>query len=496
MTLHDLLDAQDDAIYNIVTKGAPPQGALPLTDEMLRTWASGDLFGLTQAAGMGWPLAETLGPQFLILGTMGGIRAPDGKPIALGFHTGHWEVGLLMQAAAQQLKSLGGVPFATYCSDPCDGRTQGTVGMFDSLPFRNDAAQVMGRQIRSLPQRRGLIGVATCDKGLPAMMMALAAARDLPCVLVPGGVTLPPTHGEDTAKVQTIGARYAHGEISLAEAAAAGCSACGSPGGGCQFLGTAATSQVVAEAMGLSLPHTALAPSGQTVWLDAAARSATAAWRLMQRGLATRDVLTDASIRNAMVVHAAFGGSTNLVLHIPAVAFAAGLRRPSVDDWHDVNLQTPRFVDALPNGPVNHPTVQVFLAGGVPEVMLHLRELGLLELDALTATCETLGDVLQWWEASPRRTRMRALLRERDGVDPDDVIIPPAEARRRGMTSTVCFPRGNLCPEGSVVKATSIDPRVVDADGVYRKTGPAKVFTTERDAIAAIKGRSERRVAP
>ena len=130
-----------------------------------------------------------------------------------------------MQAAAREIKSYGGVPFAAFCSDPCDGRTQGTTGMYDSLPYRNDAATVLGRLIRSLPQRRGLIGVATCDKGLPAMMIALAAARDLPSAIVPGGVTLPPTQGEDAGKVQSIGARYAHGEITLDEAAIAGCAA-------------------------------------------------------------------------------------------------------------------------------------------------------------------------------------------------------------------------------------------------------------------------------
>jgi putative YjhG/YagF family dehydratase len=445
---------------------------------------------------MGWNPADLLGPQYLILSTQGGVRAPDGTPIALGYHTGHWEVGLLVQAAAREVKGFGGVPFAAYCSDPCDGRTQGTTGMFDSLPYRNDAAIVLGRLIRSLPQRSAVIGVATCDKGLPAMMLALAAARDLPGIIVPGGVTLPPTVGEDAGKVQSIGARYAHGEITLDEAAIAGCAACGTPGGGCQFLGTAATSQVVAEALGIALPHSALAPSGQPVWLDLATSSARAVRGLVSRGIKMRDVLTPASIKNAMVVHAACGGSTNLLLHIPAIAFAAGLPRPTVADWSEVNRHVPRFVSVLPNGPVNHPTVRVFLAGGVPEIMLHLREMGLLELSVLTVTGQTLGDVLDWWKGSDRRQQVRALLRERDGVDPDDVIIPPAEARRRGLTSTVCFPIGNLCPEGSVIKATAIDPVVVDADGVYRKTGPARVFTTERDAIAAIKGQSARPIQP
>jgi putative YjhG/YagF family dehydratase len=496
VSLTELLERNTPSLDEIRTHAAGPAGKLPLTDDVLRNWSSGDLFGLTQAAGMGWNPADLLGPQYLILSTQGGVRAPDGTPIALGYHTGHWEVGLLVQAAAREVKSFGGVPFAAYCSDPCDGRTQGTSGMFDSLPYRNDAAIVLGRLIRSLPQRSAVIGVATCDKGLPAMMLALAAARDLPGIIVPGGVTLPPTQGEDAGKVQTIGARYAHGEITLEEAAIAGCAACGTPGGGCQFLGTAATSQVVAEALGIALPHSALAPSGQAVWLDLATNSARAVRELVARGLKMRDILTEASIRNAMVVHAACGGSTNLLLHIPAIAFAAGLPRPTVDQWSDVNRRVPRFVSVLPNGPVNHPTVRVFLAGGVPEIMLHLREQNLLDLDVFTVTGRTLGEVLDWWQDSSRRKIVRAQLRERDGVDPDEVIIPPAEARRRGLTSTVCFPVGNLCPEGSVIKATAIDPAVVDADGVYRKTGAARVFTTERDAIAAIKGQSEKPLQP
>jgi putative YjhG/YagF family dehydratase len=496
LTLDELLRLERPLRDELRTSAPGPSGKLPLTDEILRNWSSGDLFGLTQNAGMGWNPADLLGPQYLILSTQGGVRAPDGTPIALGYHTGHYEVGLLVQAAAREIKAFGGVPFAAFCSDPCDGRTQGTTGMFDSLPYRNDAAVVLGRLIRSLPQRSAVIGVATCDKGLPAMMLALAAAHNLPGIIVPGGVTLPPTEGEDAGKVQTIGARYAHGEISLEDAAAAGCAACASPGGGCQFLGTAATAQVVAEALGIALPHSALAPSGQPIWLDTATRSARAAASLVAAGRTMRDVLTPASIRNAMVVHAACGGSTNLLLHIPAIAFAAGLPRPTVDEWSEVNRRVPRFVSVLPNGPVNHPTVRLFLAGGVPEVMLHLRDLGHLDLDALTVSGHSLGEVLAWWEKSDRRQQVRELLRERDGVDPDDVIIPPAEARRRGLTSTVCFPVGNLCPEGSVIKATAIDPAVVDDDGVYRKTGPARVFTTERDAIAAIKGQTVQPIRP
>ena len=487
ISLTSVLETEGLNLAAVTTHAAGPAGQLPITAEMLLTQPSGNLFGLSMNVGMGWSPAHVLGPEVLILSTHGGVRAEDGSPIALGFHTGHWEVGLLVAEAARELTNLQAVPFAGACTDPCDGRTQGTTGMLDSLPFRNDAAMVLRRLMRSLPTRAGVLGIATCDKGLPAMMMALASAGRIPTVLIPGGVTLLPENGEDAGKVQTIGARFAQQQITLEYAAEMGCRACATPGGGCQFLGTAATSQVIAEALGLALPHSALAPSGQPIWLDGARRSARAVLRLRELGVGTSTVLTPAAIENAMVVHAAFGGSTNLLLHLPAIAHAAGLRRPVAADWAHINRQVPRLVDALPNGPGNYATVQVFLAGGTPEVMLHLRQAGLLDTSVTTVTGETLNESLDWWQESPRRHALRKSLMKQDGIDPDDVIMGPDRARSRGLTSTVCFPMGNIAPEGSVIKSTSIDPTLIDQDGNYRHKGPAKVFTTEAAAIDAIK---------
>ena len=480
-----MLETPDPSLLSVPTHAQGPAGALPISAEMLLTEPSGNLFGLSQNAGMGWEPNRLLDPEFLILSTHGGLRAENGEAIALGFHTGHWEVGLLVAETARELKALRAVPFAGACTDPCDGRTQGTTGMLDSLPYRNDAAIVFRRLMRSLPTGKGVIGIATCDKGLPAMMMALASSGSKPSVLVPGGVTLLPESGEDAGKVQSIGARYAQKQITLEYAAEVGCRACASPGGGCQFLGTAATSQVVGEALGLALPHTALAPSGQPIWLDAARRSGRAILRMHQLHIGTEDILTDAAIRNAMVVHAAFGGSTNLLLHIPAIAYAAGLKRPTVADWTAVNRLVPRLVDALPNGPFA--TVQVFLAGAVPEVMLHLREAGLLDTSVKTVSGESLDASLDWWKQSNRRQALRRELQTRDGIDPDDVIMSPARAAQKGLTSTICFPVGNLAPEGSVIKSTAIDSSLVDESEVYRHLGPAKVFVTEEAAIKAIK---------
>ena len=485
--IDQILQASAEDIYSVRSSANGPAGELTLDEETIISSPSGDIFAYSQNAGMGWNPAHLGRTEFLIISTLGGIRAPDGTPIALGYHTGHWEVGLLMEAAAREITRLGGIPYAAYCSDPCDGRSQGTTGMFDSLPYRNDAATVMRRLIRSLPRRRGVIGVGTCDKGLPALLVALAGCPDLPVIIVPGGVTLPPEDGEDAGKIQSVGSRLAHGEITIGAINDMGCRACASPGGGCQFLGTAATAQVVAEALGLTLPHAALAPSGEPVWRDMAVRSGRAIVALEQSGIRSRDIISDDAMHNAMVLHAAFGGSTNLLLHVPAIAHAAGLRRPVVDDWARINRQVPRIVDVLPNGPQFHVTVRAFLAGGVPEVMLHLRAMSLLKLDAMTATGRPLGDNLEWWEGSERRIRFREILKEQDGVDADDVIMGPDAAHAKGMTSTVCFPTGNLAPEGSVVKATAIASEMLDEDGIYSQRGPARVFTSEKAAMTAIK---------
>lgn len=487
ISLDDILGGRDSAVYDVATQAPGPAGELPLAGDFLAHAPSGDLFGLIQNVGMGWKPADVLSDAFLLLSHQGGIRGTDGKPVALGYHVGHYELGLLVEAAAREFQALGCMPFAACCTDPCDGRTQGTAGMMDSLAYRNEAASIFRRLIRSLPGRKGVLGIATCDKSLPAMMMALASMHDLPVAIVPGGVTLPPAKGEDLGTIQSVGARFARGEVTLDYARQMTCRACAGAGGGCQFLGTAATAQVVAEGLGLTLPHAALAPSGQEIWLDVARRSARALRRLSQLNLTAGCILTNASIRNAMTVFAAFGGSTNLLLHIPAIAFAAGLDRPTIEDWNTVNRRTPRLVDVLPNGPVGHPTVRVYLAGGVPEVMLHLRRLGLLDLDVLTVAGQFLGRTLDWWDKSDRRRRLREMLRQKDGIDPDDVIMPPARARERGLTGTITLPQGNLAPQGSAIKSTAIDPSLADTDGVYRKTGPARVFIGERAAIQAIR---------
>lgn len=483
----NIFKPQRKDIYDVQTKAAGPEGKLPLTGDFLRNRPCGDLFGWTENVGQGWDPGDFGKKQFLILSMAGGIRDADGRPVALTYSTGQFEPIVLAEEAARQIKRLGAVPFVSFVTEQCDGRIQSGPGMMDSLAYRNDAAIVLRRLIRSLPTRHGMLGIANCDKGLPAMMMALVAMKDLPSVLIPGGVTLPLINGEDLGKLQSLPTRFARGEITLEYAQEAACRGCAASGGSCQFLGTAATSQVIGEALGLSVMHSALAPSGQPIWLELARASTRALLALEKEGISVKDIVTDASIRNAMAVHAAFGGSMNFILHLPAIAHAAGLQQPTVEDWTKINSRVTRLVDVLPNGPRNHPTVQVYLAGGVPEVMLKLRSLGVLDPDVLTVSGDRLGILLDHWERSQRRARLREILQEKDGVDPDDVIMTPAHARRAGLTGTVTFPTGNIAPEGSVIKSTAIDASIVDDDGIYRKRGPAKVFTRESDALAAIK---------
>ena len=476
-----------DTILKPRTKASGPSGSLPLNHDLLRYSPSGNLFGMTMDAGIGWDPSCLKDAEVLILSNLGGMRAPDGKPIALTYHTGNFELGMQVEAAAKEFAKEHITPFAAYVTDPCDGRSQGTHAMFDSLPYRNDSAMVLRRLIRSLPTAKAIMGVATCDKGLPGMMMALASCHDKPVILVPGGTTLPPIEGEDTGKVQTIGARYANNEISLEYAAAVGCRSCASAGGGCHFLGTAGTSQVVAEALGLALTHSALAPSGEEIWLKIARDSAIVLKELLLRGIKAQDIITDKAIENAMILHAAFGGSTNLLLHLPAIAFSAGCKIPTMDDWNRINLEVPRIVSVNPNGPIAHPTVRAFLAGGVPEAMLKLRRLKLLHEDVMTVTGMTLGENLDCFEESERRYALKRHLKDADGVDADDVIMDIDKAKSRGLTSTITFPKGNIAPEGAVIKSTAIDKSVIGADGVYRAKGPIKVFVSEEDAIKAIK---------
>ena len=487
---------QENSPFYFPLEVTPRKGRLPISREDYENKPSGDIFGKIQDAGMRWNHIDVNQSEFLIMSTAGGLKNGE-ETLALGMHSGHFELGDAAKVAASAFKSRSTKPYYVSVSDPCDGRTQGTTGMMNSLAYRNHAATVLGDLRRSLPNRKGVMGIATCDKGLPAMMMALANEADLPTIIMPGGVTLIAKGIKDLGSVQSLPSLVSHREISLAEAQSQGCASCGTPGGGCHFLGTAATSQVVAEALGMALPHSALAPSGGKIWYALAEDSALALVNLAENNIYTSQILTQDAVFNAMVVHAAFGGSTNLLLHIPAIAHAAGLKMPTREEWENINRQTPRLVNVLPAG--KYSTAHVYAAGGVPEVMLHLRKLGLLKEDCLTVTGKTLGENLDvWeqggkmyaWEAENKRDRRKQvrfnLQTFNPDAHPDKVILSPEAANKANMKSTLTFPTGNLAPEGALIKSGAIAPEMIDDNGIYYKKGVAKVFVSEANAMKAI----------
>ena len=362
---------------------------------------------------MGWRPESLGGPEFVIVSTAGGLRAADGSPIALGYHTGHWEISLLVREAAETLRSNGAIPFAGYCSDPCDGRSMGTTGMFDSLPYRNDAAIVMRRLIRSLPTAKGVMGIATCDKGLPATMLALAGCRSLPGLVVPGGVTLPTVGAEDAAQVQSLGARFAHDLVSSTTPRRWDVGPADRPAAAASSSARRRRRRSWRRGWGSRFRTARWRRPGEPSWYELGRRSATRAAATARarhsaraHSHAARDRERDARARGVRRI------DESAAAHSGDRA-RRGAAPPTVDDWIRVNRATPRLVDALPNGPKGHPTVQVFMAGGVPEVMLHLRSLGLLNDDVITATGDTLDTTLDWWAASERRTRARARSRRR-----------------------------------------------------------------------------------
>ena len=316
----------DPAVYAVQTKAAGPGGSLPLTPELLREAPSGDLFGWTQDVGMGWKPGELGRREFLLLSTSGGLREPDGKPIALGYHTGHWEVGLLMRAAAEELRSLGCVPFAGFCTDPCDGRTQGTAGMMDSLPYRNDAATVLRRLIRFLADAEGRRRRGDVRQGSPGDDDG-AGGNARPTVRADSGrshlaakrwrrrrqgadnrrsLRARPANVGAGRRTGLQGVRFPGRRLPV-------------PGHRSHFPGRRRGAGVKPASLGTGTVGPAnLARHGPA--LGAGGGRARGAGKIH-----VRHILTDAALRNAMAVHAAFGGSTNLLLHIPAIAYHAGL---------------------------------------------------------------------------------------------------------------------------------------------------------------------------
>lgn len=412
--------------------------------------------------GVGWTQRQLDGPYILV------------ESVAGDSHPGSAHLSGLVDAAADGAGQTGAAVAKYACTDMCDGIAQGTDAMDYSLPSRDLIASVVEMHARS-GYYDAVVLVSSCDKAVPAHLMA-AARLNLPAVHVPGG-SMPAGEGGVTVdQIGAIAAALRRGEIDKAEYDAWVESAVPSCGA-CAFMGTALTSQVVAEVLGLALPHTAVAPANDAdVMRDIGRRSGEQVLAHLRAGLSARDFITDAAIRNALVVHAAVGGSTNLLLHLPAIAAEAGVPF-TLALVQEVNDAVPFLVDTRPTG--RYPAHLFWYAGGVPRVMREVSKH--LDLDALAATGRPWGEEL---ERLPHDSEVPTPLTKL-GLAPTDIIRPvddPIDHR-----GAVAILRGNLAPRGAVVKRSAVLPEA------RRVQGPARVFERQEDALAAI---TERRISP
>ena len=407
--------------------------------------------------GAGWAPEDLSKPQVIIESTFGDS------------HPGSAHLLDVAEAVRAGVAGAGGFGARYFCTDICDGESQGHDGINYSLPSREAIATMIEIHASATPFD-GAVYVASCDKGLPANLMALARL-DIPGLVVPGGVMAAGPHLLTLEQLGAYSARYERGEISAGELERAKQSAC--PGcGACSFMGTASTMQAMAEALGLALPGTALLPAAEDELIAAARRAGERAVGLAREGLRPSRILTPEAFENAVLVHAAISGSSNALLHLPAIAREAGvaLTPADIDRLH----RGARYlVDVRPTG--RWPAQFFAYAGGVPRVMWEIRSQ--LHLDALTVTGKTLGENLEELAASgffeEREERLRAY-----GLAREDVIRP-AE-RPLGTDGSIAVLFGNLAPEGAVVKHTAVSPKM------HRCLLVARPFECEEDALDAV----------
>ncbi|ACQ79746.1 Dihydroxy-acid dehydratase [Beutenbergia cavernae DSM 12333] len=411
--------------------------------------------------GIGWQEDDLAKPYVLV------------ESVAGDSHPGSHHLRELSEAVRDGVVP-GGAAAQYTCTDMCDGIAQGTDGMDYSLPSRDLIAAAVEMHAESAYYDAVAL-ISGCDKAVPAHLMA-AARLDLPTVHVPGGVMLP---GHDDVTIDGIGelaARLRRGELDPAEYRTwvrDAVPSCGS----CAFMGTALTSQVLSEVLGFALPHSAVMPAGSAFSLDVAAASGRQLLDRLAAGRTARRYLTPSSIRNAMVVHAAIGGSTNFVIHLAAIVAEAG-GALDLEELQRINDSTPYVADIRPAG--RFPANLFWHAGGVPTLMRLLREH--LDLDAPCGWDVPWGDLLERESAEPFTAGDAELARR--GLTPSDILRPTASPlSERGALAVV---RGNLAPEGAVVKRTAVHP---DA---RRVVGPARVFEDQETALEAVSTRSIR----
>ena len=423
--------------------------------------------------GMGWSVADLDKPQILVESSFGDS------------HPGSAHLNQFVEEGVKAVNDNGGKAARYYVTDICDGIAQGHDGINYSLAHRD----MMTNMIEVHGMASGFDGgmfIASCDKSVPAILMGIGRLKDMSAIVVTGGVmeahTITPKYVEndpacainELLTLEQIGAYSAmcqRGEISEAQLTYYKHHACPSCGA-CSFMGTAGTMQVMCEALGLTLPGSALLPATSADLVEVARKAGAQAVELAKRGLTARDIVTRESFENAIIVHAAISGSTNAILHLPAIAHEFGIEIDA-DTFERIHKSAHYLLDVRPAG--RWPSEYVYYAGGVPAIMEEVRHL--LHLDVMTVTGKTLGENLDGLKAGGYYEKCAEYLKK-TGVKKED-IIRPFDAPI-GDKGTIAILRGNLAPEGAVVKHSAVPVEM------HKALLRARPFDCEEDAIAAV----------
>ncbi|OUN31798.1 dihydroxy-acid dehydratase [Blautia sp. An81] len=423
-------------------------------------WAQFDALQM----GSGWDEEDITKPQILLEDVFGDS------------HPGSVHLAGLMEQAKYGVFEKGGFPAQYHTTDICDGCAQGHDGMNYILASREaicDMIEVHG----SVYPWDGMILAASCDKSIPAQLKA-AARLDIPTIFIPGGSMRPGPDMTTSLVAGDISLRQKRKDAvtpqEVRDYKLTGCPSCGA----CTFLGTASTMQCMAEALGLTLPGAALMPATMRDILGSARMAGRKIMELVDKGIKVSDIVTREALENAVIIHSAIGGSTNATIHLPAIARELGIiLEPELFDR--INHQVPHLGNITPSG--EHLTEAFWFAGGIPMVELELRDM--LHLDVMTVTGKTLGENLEDLEKENFFQRNLGYLHNY-GLEREQVIFPVEKAREKG---SVAILRGNLAPDGAVIKYSAC------TEDMRERKGLARVFNCEEDAYQAV---VDKKVAP
>lgn len=413
--------------------------------------------------GCGWSKADLAKPQIIIESTTGDS------------HPGSAHLGTLVEAVRKGVMDAGGYGARYYCTDICDGESQGTDGINFSLASREMIANMIEIHANATPFDGGVF-ISSCDKGMPGNLIGMGRVG-IPSIMVTGGTM---SAGPELLTLEQLGmysAKYERGEINEARLDWAKSNACPSCGA-CSFIGTASTMQILAEAMGLALPGSALLPATSPDLTDYAYRAGKRIVEMVLEGMKPTDIVTMDSIENAILVHAAISGSTNAVMHLPAITREYGIEIDG-DTFDRLHRGAHYLLDIRPAG--KWPAEFFYYAGGVPAIMEEIKQH--LHLDAMTVTGKTLGENLEELKNSGFYEKCQAWLdkaNEKYGlsVKKEDIIRPYDQAI--GTDGSIAILRGNLAPEGAVIKHTACPKEMFKA--ILR----ARPFDSEEECLDAV----------